>query len=128
MVLAAVSNFNFIPNSGPLDTIFHQTWLAVNVLGQPGGSGYRITLIGLLIVLVIAVAVNGITERLTSKKVGGIFAGVVLTIIGSYLFAAYVKLPFDFALENVRIIAALLGAIVVGVFYNLIRAQFKGGK
>jgi uncharacterized membrane protein YeaQ/YmgE (transglycosylase-associated protein family) len=125
MLLADVQNLNFIPNSGILDTIFHQTWLEVSILGFPAG-GYRITLIGLIIVLIIAIAANGITERLTSKKVGGLFAAVIVTLIGSWLFSAYVKLPFDFALENVRIIAALLGAVVIAVFYTLIRGQ--GGK
>jgi hypothetical protein len=34
-----------------------------------------------------------------------------------------VLLGFDFALEGVRVIAALLGAVVIAVFYNLLRAQ-----
>src|SRR5262245_50207495 len=127
MILADVSNLNFIPTSGIFDSIFHQTWIAVSILGQPP-DGYKINLIQLIIILVIALAVNGVVERLTSKRVGGLLAGVVLTVIGSYLFSRYVLLPCDFSLEGVRIIAALLGAIVVGVFYNLIRAQFKGGK
>lgn len=125
MLLADVQNLNFIPNSGILDTIFHQTWLEVSIFGFPPG-GYRITLIGLIIVLIIAIAANGITERLTSKKVGGLFAAVIVTLIGSWLFSAYVKLPFDFSLEGVRIIAALLGAVVIAVFYTLLRGQ--GGK
>jgi uncharacterized membrane protein YeaQ/YmgE (transglycosylase-associated protein family) len=127
MILADIPSLNFIPSSGILDSIFHQTWLAVSVLGQPAG-GYKINLIQLIIILIIAVTVNAIVERLTSKKVGGLFAGVVLTVIGSYLFSTYVLLPFDFRLEGLRIIAALLGALVIGVFYNLIRAQLKGGK
>jgi uncharacterized membrane protein YeaQ/YmgE (transglycosylase-associated protein family) len=126
-MLLAFQNINFIPNSGVLDQIFHQTWLAVSILGFPAG-GYKITLIGLIIVLIIAIAANGITERLTSKKVGGLFAAVIVTLIGSWLFSAYVKLPFDFAVEGVRIVAALLGAVVIAVFYTLLRGQVSGKK
>jgi uncharacterized membrane protein YeaQ/YmgE (transglycosylase-associated protein family) len=121
MVLA-FQNINFIPNSGILDLIFHKTWLAISILGWPAG-GYKITLIGLIIVLIIAIAANAITERLTSRKVGGLFAAVLVTLIGAYIFSAYVLLPFDFGLEGVRIIAALLGAVVISVFYTLIRGQ-----
>lgn len=126
MVLA-LQNIDFIPDHGILDQIFHQTWLAVSILGFPK-EGYKITLIGLLIVLVIAIAANGITEKLTSRKVGGLFAAVIVTLIGSWLFSAYVNLPFDFELEHVRIIAALLGAIVIAVFYTLIKGQVSGKK
>lgn len=126
MVLA-IQNVNFIPNTGILDQIFHQTWLSVSVLGFPQG-GYRVTLIGLLIVLVIAVAANAICERLTSRKVGGLFAAILVTLIGSWLFSAYVVLPFDFVLEGVRVVAALLGAIVLAVFITLIRGQASGKK
>lgn len=122
MTLATIPSYNFIPDSGILDQIFHKTWLAVSILGIPP-SGYRVTLIGLLIILVIAIAANGVTERLTSKKVGGLFAGVIITLLGSWLFSVYVNLPFDFQLEGVRIIAALLGAIVIAVFYTLIKGQ-----
>jgi uncharacterized protein YqgC (DUF456 family) len=130
MILAAApaNSINFIPKSGILDTIFHQSWLSINVLGHPGGNGYKLTLIGLIIVLVIAVAANAITERLTTKKVGGLLAATIVTIFGALLFQAYVILPFDVLIEGVPIVAALLGSIVIAVFYNLIRAQLKGGK
>jgi uncharacterized membrane protein YeaQ/YmgE (transglycosylase-associated protein family) len=123
----AFTNINFIPNSGILDLIFHQTWLAFALLGWPPG-GYKITLIQLIIVIILALAVNGIAERLTSRKVGGLLTAVIITVIGSFLATAYVRLPFDFALEGVRIIAALLGAVVIAVFYNLIRGQGSGKK
>ena len=122
MVLAGIPTYNFIPNSGILDDIFHKTWIAVSIAGIPAG-GYKVTLIGLLIILVIAIATIGVTERLTSKKVGGLFVGVLLTLFGSWLFSIYVNLPFDFALEGVRIIAALLGGIIVAVLYTLLKAQ-----
>lgn len=126
MVLA-IQNINFIPNTGILDQIFHQTWLTVSILGFPKG-GYKITLIGLIIILIIALAANAITEKLTSRKVGGLFAAVIITLIGSAIFQAYVKLPFDFSLENIRIIAALLGAVVIAVFYTLIKGSVSGKK
>jgi uncharacterized membrane protein YeaQ/YmgE (transglycosylase-associated protein family) len=118
-------DLNFIPNSGILDLIFHQTWLAFALLGWPSG-GIKINLIQLIIVIILAIAVNGIAERLTSRKVGGMLTAVIITVIGSFLVATYVLLPFDFALEGVRIIAALLGAVVIAVFYNLIRGQVGG--
>lgn len=123
MVLA-IQNVNFIPSSGILNDIFHKTVFTIQIAGFPK-TPYSLTLIGLIIILIIAIAANGITERLTSKKVG-LMTAVLITILGSALFAAYVKLPFDFSLEGVRIVAALLGAIVIAVFYTLLRG--KGGK
>jgi uncharacterized membrane protein YeaQ/YmgE (transglycosylase-associated protein family) len=120
-------NIQLVPNSGVMDLIFHQTWLQVSIVNIPP-EGYRLTLIGLIIIVLMALLVNAITERLTSKKMGGLFTAVLVTIIGSVLTAAYVRLPFDFAIEGVRIIAALLGAVIIAVFYTLIRGSMGGGK
>ena len=128
-----------IPQSGILDTIFHKSWLAINIFGAPsnctpvnnvGCGGYAITLSGLIIIIIIALAAAAITERLAGAKPGGLLAAVLITLLGAYLFAAYVKLPpsLTFTLETVSLIPAFLGAIVVAVFYVLIRKQFKGGK
>jgi hypothetical protein len=127
MVLANVVTINFLPTSGILDTIFHQTWLAINVLGWPGGNGYKLTLIGLIIVLIIAAAATATAERLAGAKPGGMLLAVLITLFGAWLFSAYVLLPFDILMEGVRLVAALLGAIVVSVFYVLIRKQLGGG-
>jgi hypothetical protein len=127
MVLANVVTVNFIPTSGILDTIFHQTWLAVNVLGWPGGNGYKLTLIGLILILIIAAAASAVAERLAGAKPGGMGLVVLITLFGSWLFQAYVLLPFDVEMEGVRLVAALLGAIVVSVFYVLLRKQVSGG-
>ncbi len=127
MVFSAIPSIRFIPNSGIFDQIFHQTWIQVSVLGAPEG-GYRITLIGLIIIALLALLVNAVTERLTSAKPGGLLAAIIITIVGAILAASFVNLPIDFAIEGVRIIAALLGAIVIAVFYTLIRGQFKGKK
>lgn len=121
-VAATIQNINFIPSTGILDLIFHKTALTLTVLGLPA-NGYRITLIGIIIIAVIALAANAVTERLTSRKVGGLFAAVIVTLIGSWLFSAYVRLPFEFELENVRIVAALVGAIVIATFYTLLKGQ-----
>jgi hypothetical protein len=126
MVLANTVTVDFLPTSGILDTIFHQTWLAVNILGVPGGNGYKITLIGLIIVLIIAAAAAAVTQGLTGSKPGSMFNTVLITLFGAWLFQAYVLLPFEVVMEGVRLIAALLGAIVVSVFYVLIRNQMKG--
>jgi spore maturation protein SpmB len=125
MVLANTVNINFIPNSGFLDTIFHKTWLALSILGLPS-DGYKITLIGLIIILIIASAAAAVTQGLTGAKPGGTLATVLITVFGAWLFSAYVLLPFEVVMEGVRLIAALLGAIVVSVFYVLIRNQVKG--
>ena len=128
MVLANVVPVNFLPDSGPLDTIFHKTWLAINVLGVPGGNGYKLTLIGLIIVLIISSAAAAVTQGLTGAKPGGTLATVLITLFGAWLFSAYVLLPFDVNMEGVHLIAALLGAIVVSVFFVLIRNQLRGSK
>lgn len=127
MVLANVVTINFLPTSGLLDTIFHQTWLAVSILGWPGGAGYKLTLIGLILVLIIASAATAVAERLAGAKPGGMLVAVIITLFGAWLFQAYVLLPFDVVLEGVRLLAALLGAIVVSVFYVLLRKQVAGG-
>ena len=128
LLSSGIPSYNPIPSSGLLGLIFYKTDLTVQVLGFPQG-GYSINLIELIVLAIIAIAVNAITERLTSSKVGGLFVAIILTILGAYLCETFVKLGFDFSFEGVRIIASLIGAIVVAVFYTLIRAQFsKGGK
>lgn len=122
VLLAAIQNLNFIPTSGPLDQIFHQSWLAFSVLGMPAG-GYKLNFIDLIILLIIALAANAITERLAGRKAGGLLLATIITVLGSALVQAYVLLPFDFALEGVRIVAALLGAVVIAVFYVLLLGQ-----
>jgi uncharacterized membrane protein YeaQ/YmgE (transglycosylase-associated protein family) len=122
VLLAAIPNVTFIPTSGPLDVVFHQSWLAFSVLGMPAG-GYKLNFIDLIILLIIAITANGITERLAGRKAGGLLLATLITVLGSALVQAYVTLPFDFALEGVRIVAALLGAVVIAVFYVLLLGQ-----
>ena len=127
LVVAAVPSFNPIPNSGILNQIFHQTDMTVQVLDWPV-NGYHINLIQLIILIILAVVVLFVTEKLTKQKPGGVVTGVILTVIGAYLVETYAKIPFDFAIEGVLIIASLLGAIIVSVFYTLIRGLFTGSK
>ncbi len=127
MSFAAIPNLQIIPTSGIMDTIFHQTSLTLKILGFPKG-GFTLNLIQLIIITILAIAVNAIAERLTSKKAGGLFAAVLITILGVYLIEAFVTLPFDFAIEGVRIIAALIGAVIIAVFYVLIRGQMGSSK
>ena len=126
LVLAAgIPRFSFpIPKGSFFDLLFHQTNFSLQILGLLHPP-FSINLIGLIIIVLIAFAANAVTERLTSNKAGGLFTAVLITLIGSYLFAAFVRFPFDFELEGVRIIAALLGAIIIAVFYTLIRGQVK---
>jgi uncharacterized membrane protein YeaQ/YmgE (transglycosylase-associated protein family) len=125
---AAIPSYNFpIPKGSFFDLLFHQTSLSLQVLGLLHPP-FSINLIGLIIIVLIAFAANAVTERLTSSKAGGLFTAVLITLIGSYLFAAFVRLPFDFILEGVPIIAALLGAIIIAVFYSLIRKQSSSKK
>ncbi len=121
-------NINIIPSSGILDLIFHQTWIAFKILGWPQNGPIMINLIQLIILVIIALAALAVTERLTGSKPGGLVAGVVIVVIGTWIVTRYVILPGDlgFSIESVPIIAALLGGIVIAVFYVLIRKQFGG--
>lgn len=121
MIIAAIPNIA-LPLNGALDTIFRQTWVQVSVLGAPAG-GYKITLIDLIILAVLALTVNALTERLTNKKLGSMATAIVITIVGSILVVTFVNLPFDFAIEGLHIIAALLGSLIISVFYVLLRGQ-----
>ena len=109
-------------HEGILKTIFIDTALTFTVLGQPAG-GFHLTLLDLVIIGLLAFAVTAITEWLTGRKIGNLFAGMVVTIIGAVLVLMFVRLPapLDFAIEDVAVVAALIGAIIVGVFYALIR-------
>ena len=83
LLASPVRNLDFIPrDGGALDTIAHKTFITFAIAGFPKPP-YTITLIGLLIITILAIAANGITEKLTGKKVGSVTAAVIVTIIGS---------------------------------------------
>ena len=118
------ANLNFIPSDGGfLDLLFHQTRATFEIFGWPKPP-FSINLIQLIIILFLAFAINGATERLTGRKVS-LGLAVIITVVGAYLFATYVKLPFDFSIEGVRIVAAILGALIIAVFYTLIVGRGK---
>lgn len=129
MVLAANPTLNFIPKDGGfMDQLFHQTWIKVSVFGNPSG-GYQITLIGLLLIVLIAIVVNTITEKLTKAPVGAkLFSAIIVTFFASLITAAFLKLPFDIVVETVPLLAVFVTAIIIAVFWNLIRSSMKGGK
>jgi hypothetical protein len=116
-------------HEGILKTIFIDTWVSLSLFGQPAG-GFKLTLIDLIIIGLLAFAVTAMTEWLTGQKLGNLFAGMIVTIIGALLVVMFVHLPkpLDFAIEDVAVVAALIGALVVGVFYSLMRARTSGGK
>src|SRR6516165_2823435 len=103
-------------HEGILKTIFIDTWVSLSLLGQPAG-GFKLTLIDLIIVALLAFAVTALTEWLTGQKLGKLFTGMVVTIIGALLVVMFVRLPapLDFQVEDVPIVA--------GVFYVLLRAR-----
>jgi hypothetical protein len=79
-------------HEGILKTIFIDTWVAFSLFGQPAG-GFTLTLIDLVIVGVLAFAVTAITEWLTGRKIGNLFAGMVVTILGALLVLMFVRPP-----------------------------------
>ncbi len=126
MVTASVQSVNLIPsNGGFLDLLFHHTYMIINIFGFFDKSGgYKVTLSGLIVLLVVALAAAAVAEKLAGSKPGkSLVTPVLLALLGSYIFSLYVLLPFDVKIEGVRIIAALLGAIVFGVFFVLINKQ-----
>lgn len=120
---------DFLHQPGILNTIFIQSWLDIKLFGFPNSPDYglRLTLIDIIILVAIAYLVSYLSEKLTGKKLGGTFKATIITLLGTFIVLTFVNLPFDFAIEDVRIIAALLGAIIFAVFYTLIRAQFQKG-
>jgi len=124
----ATTSIHIIPDGGVWDQIFRQTWVNINVLGLFGTNGFRINLAGLIIVLFVSIVATNVTERLAGEKPGrNVLAGLLLAIFGAYVFANFVKLPFDTYIEDFPIIAGLIGAIVFGVFFVLIKKQMNGG-
>jgi hypothetical protein len=127
MVLSTVYNINIIPNSGIFDLIFHQTWITISILGFPAG-GYKLTLIALIILVILALGAAAVIERLTGAKPGQLLLTFLITLLGAYVFEVYVRLPFDIVIEGVALVAAFLGAVVIGTFFVLIRNAVRGGK
>ena len=127
LFLAAVTTVHLFPTDGGfLDKLFHGTYVTVNIFGLLSGEGYKITLSGLIVILILSIAAAAIAERLAGAKPGkNLVIPVLITLLGSYIFTAYVQLPTDISIEGVRILAALLGAIVFSVFYVLISRQGK---
>ena len=118
---------SLVPTNGILDTIFHKTSMTIQIMGWPA-KGYSINLIQFIILLVLALIVVFVTERLTTSKVGGLAVGVIITLIGAYVIQSVTTGIPDLAIENVRVVSSLIGAIIISVFYTLIRARTSKGK
>ncbi len=118
-----MKSFDPIPHSGVLGQIFYQTNARLHLFGRPA-QGYSINLIQFIILLVLAIIVVYVTERLTNNKIGGLAAGVIVTLIGAFLIQSVTTSLPDFLFEGVRVVSSLIGALIIGVFYVLIRAQF----
>lgn len=124
---SAPEDFHLIQSNGSVyDLLFHQTHMSFQILSEPRPA-FSINLIQFIIVFLISLAANGLTERLTGRKVG-LWLAVIVTLFGTWLFVTYVNMPFDFALEGVPIISAILGATVVAVFYTLTLGKKSGEK
>jgi uncharacterized membrane protein YeaQ/YmgE (transglycosylase-associated protein family) len=122
MFLANVTTVQLFPTTGFFNQLFHESYIRVNILGLLGDNGYTITLAGLVIILLIALLAGAISESLAGEKIGkNILPAVLITLLGAYIFTAYVNLPTEIIIESVHVIAALLGAVVFGVFYVLLR-------
>jgi hypothetical protein len=116
----ALPDITFLPKEGALHTILYSTYIKVQVDGFPNPP-MMLTLIDLIILTFLAIAINGIVERLTGRKGHPILLAILFTILGSALTIAFMRLPFDFELEGERIISPLEGGIVSAVFYSLLR-------
>lgn len=119
-------SYNPIPTTGVLNQIFHLTSARLHIFGWPA-QGYSINLIQFLILLTIAIVVVYVTERLTKSQIGGLAAGVIVTLLGAFLIQSVATRIPDFMFEGVRVVTSLIGAIIIGVFYVLIRGQFAKG-
>lgn len=120
-------SYDPIPHHGVYNQIFYLTSAQIHVFGWPS-AGYSINLIQFIILLALAVMVVYVAERLTGSKIGGLAVGVIVTLIGAFLIQNLTTHIPDFLFEGVRVVSSLLGAIIIAVFYVLIRAQFaKGG-
>lgn len=118
------------PKQGILDTIFNQTWFRVQIVGWPQ-NGYTITLGQFLIMLVLALIVIGVSNWLLKGKgkISNIVVGVIITLIGAYLIQGLTtSLPTVLLIGGVRIVYVLVGSIIIGVFYELIRGRFSKAK
>ncbi len=122
-----MKSFDPIPHQGIFNQIFYLTDARLRIFDWPA-NGYSINLIQFIILLVLAVIVVFVTEQLTKSKVGGLAAGVIITLIGAAIIQAVTTGMPDFLFEGVRIVSSLVGAIIISVFYTLIRARFTKGK
>lgn len=122
-----MKSFDPIPHSGVIGRFFYETTAQLRLFGWPA-QGYSINLIQFIVLLALAIVVVFVIERLTKNKIGGLAAGVIVTLIGAFIIQTETRSMPDFLFEGVRVVSSLVGAIIIGVFYVLLRAQFARSK
>ncbi len=70
MELAGVQTINIIPTDGGfMDTLFHHTYIVINIFGFfDKTGGFKLTLSGLIVIVLISLAATAIAERLAGEK------------------------------------------------------------
>jgi uncharacterized membrane protein YeaQ/YmgE (transglycosylase-associated protein family) len=93
------------------------------------------TLIGFLVLLVIAAVCGGIGQSLAGYDLGGCVVSIVVGFIGAYLgmwLAGKFGLPEFFAItiegKTFPIVWAIIGSAIFTLFFALLRRAFVGGR
>ena len=118
MILAAIPNIEFIPHSGVWDSIFHQTWISLSILGTPSG-GYKITLIGLIIIVLIALVAFAFLSYKSYEEgnKGLAFIYAALAILFQPLFKIYL------GRELWNIVDVIVGVFLIATIIFPIKKQ-----
>ncbi len=93
------------------------------------------TIIGFLVLLLIAAICGGIGQSLAGYDLGGCFVSIVVGFIGAYIglwMAAKMKLPhiFEISIEGkpFPVLWAIIGAAVFTLIMALLRRLFIGDR
>jgi hypothetical protein len=105
-------------------TTLMESGRALHVYGHPADS-IGLTLQELLMLALVALAVDGVTEWLTGRRITRLLVGMVLTVLGSFLLLALLRTPAPLGLviENVVVIPMCVGGMLLIVLYLGIRAH-----
>jgi hypothetical protein len=96
----------------------------LHVYGHPADS-VGLTVQELLMLALVALAADGVTEWLTGRRITRLLVGMVLTVLGSFLLLALLRTPASLGLviENVVVIPMCVVAMLLIVFCLGIRAN-----
>jgi hypothetical protein len=97
---------------------------ALRVFGHPVDS-VGLTLQELLMLALVALAANGVTEWLTGRRITALLVGIVITALGSFPLLALLGAPpsLGLVIENVVVIPMCVIAMLLTVLYLGIRAH-----